>query len=52
MEAGNRDVEVGLQREMPDATMYVQSYIHSVKKTSMREFLDGLKRFMNLREYY
>ena len=50
--AGNRDVEVGLQREMPDATMYVQSYIHSVKKTSMREFLYGLKRFMNLREYY
>ena len=45
-------MEVGLQREMPDATMYVQSDIHSVKKTSVRGFFYGLKQFMNLREYY
>lgn len=43
---------MGLQREMADATMYIQPYIHSGKKTSMRGVLYGLKRFVNLREYY
>lgn len=46
-------MEVGLQREMADATMYIQVLIYTLQKDFNERVLACLKLYsVNLREYY